>query len=183
MTAGRTTTSFRGRAARRQLLYMLLAVGVLTGAIGVEAGVGVAAPLPGPVPVSGDGPPSSGGDLDWWSLYNRTGQPIYGHWGEQTGNDVSNLDLVKDIPLQDGLHESRRRTDDPRWLGPNPYWWAHICFDHGWWNLNGLAGSLSWNGAFTLYDDTGALKATWNDWDNGLLHEIHLTRNTAEAPC
>ncbi|MDV6274114.1 hypothetical protein R3Q06_11440 [Rhodococcus erythropolis] len=160
--------------------YAPLVVVIAAGAIGGGMGVGSADTDTAPTIAAA---PASTGDLNWWTLKNETGQSISGFWAEQSSENVSRLDLVEDMPLKTGGFEKRPRNDSPAWhLTDNPYWWAHICFNQWQWNLNGLQAFLSEDGAFTLSDENGALKATWNVF-NGPRKEMLLTRNIAEGSC
>ncbi|MDV6276857.1 hypothetical protein R3Q06_25510 [Rhodococcus erythropolis] len=60
--------------------------------------------------------------------------------------------------------------------------WAHICYNHSQWNLNGLRAALGPDATFTLSDQNGALKATWNEYE-GPSRETFLTHNVAERSC
>ncbi|MDV6278785.1 hypothetical protein R3Q06_36070, partial [Rhodococcus erythropolis] len=115
------TTKKNKKKYRRQHLRALahapLVVAVAATALCTGTGAGSAATGPAPDEVTAststpDTPLESGRPgWDWWSLYNDTGQPIYGTWSEQVGSDVSGLDLVAKWPLPNGGHESRPRND------------------------------------------------------------------------
>ncbi|MDV6274112.1 hypothetical protein R3Q06_11430 [Rhodococcus erythropolis] len=210
MTEDRTT---RRRVSLRKLIYIPLAVGVLAGAVGAGTGIGAAAPaVPSTgvtAPTSTTDTASASGSgrpgWDWWSLYNDTGKPIYGTWTEQTGGRKAvTLDLVKDMPLPSPGHESRPRNDtasnppnapkksilrpaDPELRvdqsGFNPYWWAHICYNHMWWNLNGTEALLGRDATFRLRGEYSGLQVTWNPYYDDVPNEAFLQPNKADGPC
>ncbi|MFC9769659.1 hypothetical protein [Rhodococcus jostii] len=182
MTADHTT---RRKASLRKLLYIPLAVGVLAGAVGAGTGLGTAAAIPDPDAVTTSTPtpdtaPGSAGDSHWWTLKNDTGQPIYGTWSEQTGSDVSALEVVKDMPLPSGGHESRPRNDSSYGqYGHKSYWMGHICYNNAWWNFPRTETYLV-DETFSLWSDGGGLHASWATW---YLDEVSLVLNPHEAPC
>ncbi|MDV6278361.1 hypothetical protein R3Q06_33540 [Rhodococcus erythropolis] len=181
MTAHHTTRI--RMASLRKLLSTPLAVGILAGGVCAGTGLGTAAPVPDAITESTcapDTPPAAAGDLNWWFLYNFTGQPIYGEWSEQSGSAVSEVKRVKEVPLPDRGFESRGRNDCGAW---NPYWMGHICSNHAWWNLPRDVRRLSHDAAFTLQLVNGSLKATWNPSDSRAPFEAFLTRNWAEGSC
>ncbi|MDV6278819.1 hypothetical protein R3Q06_36245 [Rhodococcus erythropolis] len=156
--------------------YALLVVVIAAGAIG-GVGVGSAATV-APAPDTSRG---STGDPNWWTLKNDTGQPIYGTWSQQVGKDVSELDLVKNMPLAHGGHESRKRYNSIWW---NSYWMGHICYNHLWWNLSRSRREI-YDSIFTLRVAEGVLQAIYNLREGGTTYSIeeNLTRNWAEFPC
>ncbi|MDV6277217.1 hypothetical protein R3Q06_27355 [Rhodococcus erythropolis] len=204
-----TTRTYR-MTWRRKLFCIPLAVGVIAGAANAGTGIGMAATdaatdvanasTSAPDTASGSGSPG----WDWWSLYNDTGKPIYGTWSQQIGKSVSTLDLVKDMPLSSPGHESRPRNDagwnphnvpkksilrpadpEPRvdQSGFNPYWWAHICYNHMWWNLNGTEALLGRDGTFRLRGEYSGLQVTWNPYYDDEPSEAFLQPNKADGPC
>ncbi|MDV6278257.1 hypothetical protein R3Q06_32865 [Rhodococcus erythropolis] len=206
----RLTTRTHRRSSLPQLFCIPLAVGVITGAVSAGTGIGTAATdtatdVANTSTSAPDTAPASGvPGWDWWSLYNDTGKPIYGTWTQQMGKSVSTLDLVKDMPLSSPGHESRERTDAvwnppnapkksilrPADLQPrvdrselNTYWWAHICYNHMWWNLNGTEAFLGRDATFRLRGDYGGLQVTWNAYYSDAPSEAFLQPNKAEAPC
>ncbi|MFD7046225.1 hypothetical protein, partial [Rhodococcus jostii] len=114
------------------------------------------------------------------TLKNDTGQPIYGTWSEQTGSDVSALEVVKDMPLPSGGHESRPRNDSSYGqYGHKSYWMGHICYNNAWWNFPRTETYLV-DETFSLWSDGGGLHASWATW---YLDEVSLVLNPHEAPC
>ncbi|MDV6277602.1 hypothetical protein R3Q06_29350 [Rhodococcus erythropolis] len=172
---------------QRKLFYIPLAVGVIAGAAGAGTGIGMAATdaATDVTNASTSAPDTAleSGDpgMDWWSLYNNTGQPIFGTWSEQSGSLTKELDLVKDMPLANGGHESRERTDS-MWRG-DPYWMGHICYAHAWWNFPRSVLNLGPNARFALEAKDGQLRATWNPQATPSRSGTDLTRNPYEAPC
>ncbi|MFC9768105.1 hypothetical protein [Rhodococcus jostii] len=188
------TTRTRRRASLRKLLYTPLAVGVLAGAVCTGTGLSTATALPAPDAVinTPDALPASTGDAHWWSLYNDTGQPIYGEWSEQVGSPVSGLEVVKDWQMPQGGHESRPRINESFTLA-FPYWWGHICYDHKQWNLGREERNVSDEGRFTLTARPGGgLDVVWEEGGGGggimlaaarVTRTEHLVENVAEGAC
>ncbi|MFC9761630.1 hypothetical protein [Rhodococcus jostii] len=120
----------------------------------------------------------------WWSLYNDTGEPVYGEWSEQVGGDVSVLNLVKDMSLRNEGHESRKRVDDGGWFSANSYWMGHICYNHAWWNFPRSKYTFGSDAAFRLQVVNGGLQATLNPaYTEHPSEKVSLIRNPHEAPC
>ncbi|MDV6278505.1 hypothetical protein R3Q06_34445 [Rhodococcus erythropolis] len=203
MTTDRTAR-LRRMASLRTPLYIPLAVGVLAGAVGAGTGVGAAGPVtadPDAVTASThsaststeDTAPGSAGDTHWWSLYNYTGQSVYGEWSVQSGESVSETKTVKDWPLPSGSHESRGRNDSMLW---KTYWMGHICYNHAWYNfprthisMGDDATFVLWN-AFTPEAESGGsenvpsgVRVSWNPADPRDPAKADLIRNPYEAPC
>ncbi|MFC9768673.1 hypothetical protein [Rhodococcus jostii] len=173
----------------RKAAYAPLAVAVLAGAVCAGTGIGTAAPTTAPEAVTAststkDTPPASADPaMNWWTLFNNTGQPIYGTWSEQSGSDVSELNLVPNMPLRSSGLESRPRNDSPLW---NSYWMGHICYRGAWWNFPREARSLGRDAFFRLTPadgDWNSLNVTWNS--TGVEDPVvtPMIRNPHEAPC
>ncbi|MDV6278260.1 hypothetical protein R3Q06_32880 [Rhodococcus erythropolis] len=171
-------------AVLRKLRCLLVVASVVAGTTCVGTGFGTAMPgdVPGAVTVSAGAPgtaPGSAGDKNWWSLYNYTGQSIYGEWSVQTGKNVSEVKLVEDWPLPFGDHESRARNESKWWKS---YWMGHICRNHAWWNFPRTEIVLADDAAFTLWYKNG-LQVGWNPWKTGAPATASLILNLADGPC
>ncbi|MDV6278299.1 hypothetical protein R3Q06_33180 [Rhodococcus erythropolis] len=167
----------------RKVSYAPLTAAVLAGALCSGTGTGTAA-----ADAATDAPtastaaaPGTAIDWHWWSLYNDTGQPIYGTWSEQVGSTVSELDLVSKWPLQNDGHESRPRVDNG-WVG-SPYWMGHICYAHKWWNHPRQERVLSADATFTLEAKDGGLQVTWKKRYYETSQKEAMILNPHEAPC
>ncbi|MFC9761631.1 hypothetical protein [Rhodococcus jostii] len=181
MTADHTPRT-RRRASLRKLLYAPLAVSVLAGAVCAGTGIGFSAPdVVTASSSTPDTPPASTDPgMDWWTLANVTGQPIYGEWSEQSGSAVSKVHIVPDMQLSSPGHESRPRTDNA--LRGAPYWMGHICYNHVWWNFPRTEQHLAPNAQFTLDVVKGKPRATWMT-QTGTTPSVDLTENKAEGSC
>ncbi|MDV6276358.1 hypothetical protein R3Q06_22935 [Rhodococcus erythropolis] len=207
MAEHHTTRTYR-MTWQGKLFYIPLAVGVIAGVVSAGTGIGMAATdATTDVANASTSAPDTASDhpgWEWWSLYNDTGKPIYGTWSQQIGKSVSTLDLVKNMPLSSPGHESRPRNDtawyppsapqksilqpadpEPRvdQSGFDTYWWAHICYNHMWWNLNGTEAFLGRDATFRLRGDYSGLQATWNPYDSDEPSEAFLQPNKADGPC
>ncbi|MFC9768933.1 hypothetical protein [Rhodococcus jostii] len=186
MTANPTTRA-RRMASPRKLLYTPLAVSILASAVCAGTGIGTAAtPLPAPdtVTASSSTPdtPSESALPGWevWSLYNRTGQPIYGTWSQQTEDRRSEVKIIKDAPLPDGGYESQPQKEGDLW---NTSWEGHICYNREWWTLPSGSRNVDNNAVFALRAVNGGLQATWNPIRPGAPSEATLDLNLADGPC
>ncbi|MDV6278317.1 hypothetical protein R3Q06_33280 [Rhodococcus erythropolis] len=168
---GRNKDRFRAAA------YAPLVAAVLAGTICAGTGIGTAAPTAAAIVTV---PPPI---QNMWQLINTTDTPIYGNWAQQRAGDSS--EIIRGIwgPLKPG--ESASAAQVKMTFGRYEYWWAHVCYNHMWRNLNGgVAGQYETDYAELEKTATGGLAV---EFFHGDLHErngrVVLEDNPAEGDC
>ncbi|MFC9768082.1 hypothetical protein [Rhodococcus jostii] len=177
------TARTRRRASIRKLLYTPLAVGILAGAVCAGTGIGAAAPAVDAVAESTTTPAPSAPPANEWVLANETASPIYGLWSENRGDATSKVETDSDHPLEPGGTASRTNLDET--AGHLTYWWAHVCYNHRWRNLNAGRSGPYLTDRMELKADGPHLAVEF--FATGDLHERNgravLEDNPYEAPC
>ncbi|MFC9768321.1 hypothetical protein [Rhodococcus jostii] len=120
----------------RRWAYAPLVATVAVGAVCTGAGSGSAATDAATDAVAESAATAPPPDPGFWRLTNDTDQPIYGTWADQKGGDSVAIDRSSWRPLQPGSSDDARIANEGGW--GRTYWWAHVCYNHMWRNLNGF---------------------------------------------
>ncbi|MFD7046100.1 hypothetical protein, partial [Rhodococcus jostii] len=101
-----------------------------------------------------------------WTLYNDTGQDIYGFWFEQVGDQKSKVERGKEAPLLPGHSDSQPQHNDDSFYAMfhRAYYQGHFCFDHKQWNVPYARRDVEMNENFRLFrgPDDGRLYVSYH---------------------